>query len=127
MVFISALSGQYTVRLYDLIQKVNESRRKRISTGELNRWLKTTDLDRGTVPGAQRVRILYLTQASANPPTFVLFTNQKKPLHFSYERYLENRLRESFDFTGSPIRFLQRRREERSGKRAGKNQRSKES
>ena len=59
------------------------------------------------------MKILYLTQASANPPTFVLFTNQKKPLHFSYERFLENRLRESFDFTGTPIRFLQRRRKEK--------------
>ena len=110
VVFLSALSGQYTLRLFGLIEKVNESRRKRISTGELNRWLKNTDLDRGTVPGAQRIKILYMTQASANPPTFVLFTNQKKPLHFSYERYLENRLRESFDFVGTPIRFTQRRR-----------------
>jgi len=111
LVFLSALSGQSTGRLFGLIEKVSESRRKRITTGELNRWLKSTDLDRGTMPGAQRVKILYLTQASASPPTFVLFTNQQKPLHFSYERYLENRLRESFEFTGTPIRFLQRRRQ----------------
>jgi GTP-binding protein len=110
LVFLSALTGQNTGKLFALIQEVSEARRRRISTGELNRWLKATDLQRGTVPGARSVRILYLTQASAEPPTFVLFTNQPKPLHFSYERFLENRLRAAFDFTGTPIRFLQRRR-----------------
>ena len=111
LVFLSALTGQQTGRLYPLIERVWEARRRRVSTGELNRWLKQTDLARGTAPGAHPVRILYLTQASAEPPTFVLFTNQQKPLHFSYERFLENRLRASFDFTGTPIRFLQRRRQ----------------
>jgi len=113
LVFLSALSGQHIGKLYALIEKANQSRRKRISTGELNRWLKSTDLDRGTAPGAHPVRVLYLTQASVEPPTFVLFTNQRKPLHFSYERFLENRLRAGFDFTGTPIRFLQRQRKQR--------------
>ena len=54
------------------------------------------------------MKIYYVTQASTSPPTFILFTNQRERLHFSYERFLENRLREDFDFTGSPIRFLQR-------------------
>jgi len=111
LVFVSALTGQHTGRLFALIREVSEARRRRISTGALNRWLKTADLQRGTSPGARPVRILYMTQASAEPPTFVLFTNQQKPLHFSYERFLENRLRASFDFTGTPIRFLQRRRQ----------------
>jgi GTP-binding protein len=111
LVFLSALTGQQTGKLFPLIDRVWQSRRRRVSTGELNRWLKQTDLARGTAPGAHPVRILYLTQASAEPPTFVLFTNQAKPLHFSYERFLENRLRASFDFIGTPIRFLQRRRQ----------------
>jgi GTP-binding protein len=110
LVFLSALSGQYVDRLYALIDQASAARQRRVSTGELNRWLKTTDLERGTVPGAHRVRILYLTQSSVNPPTFVLFTNQAKPLHFSYERFLENQLRASFDFTATPIRIRQRLR-----------------
>jgi len=113
VVFLSALTGQNTARLFALIHEASEARRRRVSTGELNRWLKTADLQRGTAPGAHPVRVLYLTQASAEPPTFVLFTNQRKPLHFSYERFLENRLRESFDFTATPIRFLQRQRKKR--------------
>ena len=111
LVFLSALTGQQTGKLFPLIDQVWTARRRRVTTGELNRWLKQTDLARGTSPGAHPVRILYLTQASAEPPTFVLFTNQQKPLHFSYQRFLENRLRGSFDFTGTPLRFLQRRRQ----------------
>jgi len=113
VVFLSALSGQHTGRLFALIREASEARRRRVSTGELNRWVKTTDLQRGSAPGAHPVRVLYLTQASVEPPTFVLFTNQTKPLHFSYQRFLENRLRASFDFTATPIRFLQRQRKRR--------------
>lgn len=111
VVFLSALTGERTGKLYGLIDHVAEARRRRISTGELNRWLSEVDLDRGTSPAARRVKIYYITQASSAPPTFVLFTNQKKRLHFSYERFLENRLREKFDFLGTPIRFLQRMKE----------------
>jgi GTP-binding protein len=109
--FLSALTGARASRLYGLIDRVAEARRRRISTGELNRWLSEVDLDRGTSPGARRVKIYYITQASSSPPTFVIFTNQKKRLHFSYERFLENQLREKFDFLGAPIRFLQRVKE----------------
>jgi len=105
IVFISALTGQRVSKLYSLIDRVAEARRRRISTGELNRWLKSVDLDRGTTPASRKVKIYYLTQATTAPPTFVLFTNQPKPLHFSYQRFLENRLRAAFDFTGTPIRF----------------------
>jgi DNA-binding transcriptional MerR regulator len=70
--------------------------------------LASVDLERGTSPASREVKIFYITQATAAPPTFVLFTNQTKPLHFSYQRFLENRLRASFDFTGTPIRFNQR-------------------
>jgi GTPase len=113
IVFLSALTGERADKLFGLIDRAAEARRRRISTGELNRWLSEVDLNRGTSPAARRVKIYYMTQVSSSPPTFVLFTNQSRPLHFSYERFLENRLRESFDFTGAPIRFLQRRKQPR--------------
>ncbi len=113
IVFVSAKTGERTEKLFDLIDRVADARRRRISTGELNRWLENVDLDRGTSPAARRVKIYYVTQAAASPPTFILFTNQSKRLHFSYERFLENLLRKSFDFTGTPIRFLQRLKERR--------------
>src|SRR5579862_5214121 len=113
IVFVSAKTGERTEKLFDLIDRVAEARRRRISTGELNRWLEKVDLDRGTSPAARKVKIYYVTQAAASPPTFILFTNQSKRLHFSYERFLENQLRKSFDFIGTPIRFLQRLKERR--------------
>jgi GTP-binding protein len=108
VVFLSALTGERVEKLYTLIDRVAEARRRRISTGELNRWLSGVDLERGTSPASRKVKIYYITQATTAPPTFVLFTNQTKPLHFSYQRFLENRLREAFDFIGTPIRFTQR-------------------
>ena len=108
IVFISALTGQRVGKLSSLIDRVAEARERRISTGELNRWLKTVDLERGTSPASRKVKIYYVTQATTAPPTFVLFTNQPRPLHFSYQRFLENQLRAAFDFTGTPIRFTQR-------------------
>ena len=113
IVFVSAKTGERTEKLFDLIDRVADARRRRISTGELNRWVAEVDLDRGTSPAARRVKIYYVTQAATSPPTFILFTNQSKRLHFSYERFLENLLRKSFDFLGTPIRFLQRLKEKR--------------
>ncbi len=113
IVFLSALTGERVHKLYALIDQVAAARRRRISTGELNRWLADVDLDRGTSPASRRIKIFYITQASASPPTFILFTNQTQRLHFSYERFLENQLRARFDFIGAPIRFLQRLKEKR--------------
>ena len=113
ILFVSALTGERAEKLFGLIDRVTEARRRRISTGELNRWLSEVDLSRGTSPAARKVKIYYMTQAATSPPTFVIFTNQGKRLHFSYERFLANRLREKFDFLGSPIRFLQRMKEKR--------------
>jgi GTP-binding protein len=118
VIFLSALTGERTGGLFALIDKVMAARQRRVSTGELNRWLREVDLGRGTSPAARKVKIYYVTQASVAPPTFVLFTNQIARLHFSFERFLENQLRKQFDFTGTPIRFQQRvkqrtRREER--------------
>jgi GTPase len=118
IIFVSALTGERTDKLFALIDRIADARRRRISTGELNRWLSEVDLDRGTSPAARKVKIYYLTQAATSPPTFILFTNQSKRLHFSYERFLENQLRKSFDFIGAPIRFLQRLKEKRERVRA---------
>jgi len=116
VVFLSALTGERVGKLFGLIDRVAEARRRRISTGQLNRWLAEVDLERGTSPAGRKVKIYYITQASTAPPTFVLFTNQVRRLHFSYERFLENRLRARFEFLGTPIRFLQRLKE-RGGRR----------
>jgi GTP-binding protein len=113
IIFVSALTGEHTDKLFALVNRIADARRRRISTGELNRWLSEVDLDRGTSPAARKVKIYYVTQAATSPPTFILFTNQSKRLHFSYERFIENQLRKSFDFIGAPIRFLQRLKERR--------------
>jgi GTP-binding protein len=111
IVFLSAKTGDRTQKLYPLIDEVAAARKRHIATPELNRWLKEdVDLQRGTTPKARPVRIYYITQAKTAPPTFLIFTNQKTPLHFSFERFLENRLRERFDFRGAPMRFVQRLR-----------------
>ncbi len=110
IVFLSAKTGDRAQKLYPLIDKVAAARRRKIPTPELNRWLKTVDLQRGTTPKSRPVRIYYITQAKIAPPTFLLFTNQRTQMHFSFERFLENQLREKFDFTGAPIRYVQRLR-----------------
>src|SRR6184192_3874929 len=111
IVFLSAKSGERAERLYPLINQCWEARRRRIATPALNNWLKEeVDLQRGTTPKARPVRIYYITQAKIAPPTFLIFTNQKAPLHFSYERFLENELRAKYDFLGTPVRFIQRLR-----------------
>jgi GTP-binding protein len=118
VIFLSALTGERAGKLFSLIDRVAEASKRRISTGELNRWVGEVDLERGTSPAGRRVKIYYITQAGTSPPTFVLFTNQTRPLHFSYQRFLENQLRGRFDFTGTPIRFLQRLKEKRSRERS---------
>ncbi len=118
VVFLSAKSGERAEKLFPLIDKVAADRRKKISTPELNRWLKFVDLQRGTLPNSRPIRIYYMIQAKTAPPTFVLFTNQKQPLHFAYERFLENQLREKFGFVGTPVRWVQRvRKRERDSRR----------
>ena len=118
IIFLSAKTGERTDKLFSLIDHVAEARKRKISTGELNRWLKEdVDLQRASTPKARPVRIYYMTQAKTAPPVFIIFTNQKKPLHFSFARFLENQLRAKWDFTGTPVRFVQRlrKREDRSG------------
>ena len=103
VLFLSAHTGKGTEKILPLIEKVAAERRKRISTGEMNRFVRTVDFDRASVPISKRVRIKYMTQAGVAPPTFVLFTDRPVKLHFSYQRFLENQIREAFGFVGSPI------------------------
>ncbi|HEV2113177.1 MAG TPA: ribosome biogenesis GTPase Der, partial [Terriglobales bacterium] len=111
IVFISAAEGKGIGKLLSTLEKVETERRKRISTGEMNRFLKRVDFERASVPMSRRIRIYYLTQASTAPPTFVLFTDRDVKLHFSYERFLENQIRKEFGFLGTPIRIKNRARE----------------
>jgi GTP-binding protein len=103
VLFVSASSGKGTDKIFSTLAQVAAERRKRVTTGQMNRFLKHIDFDRASVPMRQRVRILYLTQAGTSPPTFVLFTDRQVKLHFSYQRFLENQIRKEFGFVGSPI------------------------
>ena len=111
VVFISAHTGKGTEKIVPLIEKVAAERRKRISTGEMNRFVKKIDFGRASVPVSKRVKIYYMTQAGVAPPTFVLFTDRAVKLHFSYQRFLENQIREAFGFVGSPIWIKNRARD----------------
>ena len=78
----------------------------------MNRFLAKVDFERASVPMAKRVRIFYMTQAAVSPPTFILFTDREVKLHFAYQRFLENQIREAFGFVGSPIWIKNRARHE---------------
>ncbi len=111
MVFISAKTGQRLDQLFELIQRVANFNAMRITTGMLNDVLAqaTARMQPPTDKG-KRLKIYYMTQASTKPPTFVCFVNRAELFHFSYQRYLENRIRETFGMEGTPIRFLVRER-----------------
>jgi GTPase len=110
VLFVSAATGVGTDKIFPMLEEVATERRKRIGTGEMNRFLKHVDFERASVPASKRVRILYLTQAGVAPPTFVLFTDRKVKLHFSYQRFLENQIRKAFGFVGTPIWIKNRAR-----------------
>jgi GTPase len=110
IVFVSANTGKGVERIFPLLEKVAAERRKRISTSQMNRFIERVDFERASVPMRSRVKILYMTQASVAPPSFVLFTNRAVKLHFSYQRFLENQIREAFGFVGTPIWIKNRAR-----------------
>jgi GTPase len=111
VVFVSAQTRQGVEKIFPLLEKVADERRKRISTAAMNRFIESVDFERASVPMRQRVKILYMTQASVAPPTFVLFTNRSVKLHFAYQRFLENQIRGAFGFLGTPIWIKNRARE----------------
>ncbi len=111
-IFISALTGKRLPKLFDLIDKVIDNHSLRIQTGVLNEIVtEAVALQQPPSDKGKRLRIFYCTQGAVKPPTFIVFVNDKKLMHFSYTRYLENRLREAFGFAGTPIRFIIRERE----------------
>jgi len=109
---MSALTGDRTGRLLEVVDRVAAARRRKVSTSELNRFLERVTAAHAPSSKTRReVRILYGVQTGIEPPSFMLFTNVASELHFSYERYLMNQLREEFGFEGTPIRLTIRRRE----------------
>jgi GTP-binding protein len=115
VIFLSALEGtgpgaKKLLRVLNEVVAVAAERRKRVSTGQMNRFLEKIDFQRAPVPMGKRIRIFYMTQAAVAPPTFVLFTDRDVKLHFSFERFLENQIREAFGFKGTPIWFKVRAR-----------------
>ena len=114
MVFISAVTGQRMNKLFELIDMVRENQTLRIATGVLNEIMtEAVAMQQPPSDKGKRLKLYYMTQVAVKPPTFVIFVNDKELMHFSYVRYLENRIRESFGFKGTALKFLIR---ERNGK-----------
>jgi GTP-binding protein len=111
--FISAKTGQRVEKLYELIKYVNEQNSMRLSTGTLNDVLAyATSRVQPPSDKGKRLKIYYMTQPSTKPPTFVTFVNKAELFHFSYQRYLENQIRQTFGLEGTPVRFIVRERGE---------------
>ena len=114
LIFLSAKTGQRLPKLFDVIDAVIENCALRIQTGVLNEILmEATAMKQPPSDKGRRLRIYYITQVSVKPPTFVMFVNDKKLTHFSYTRYIENQIRNTFGFRGTPLRFLYRERKEK--------------
>ncbi|MEZ3506245.1 MAG: ribosome biogenesis GTPase Der [Lachnospiraceae bacterium] len=113
IIYISAVTGQRLGKLFDLIDAVSENHSMRVATGVLNEIMaEAVALQQPPSDKGRRLRLYYITQVSVKPPTFVIFVNDKELMHFSYTRYLENQIRETFGFLGTPLRFIIRERKE---------------
>jgi len=114
MIFISAVTGQRLPKLFDLIEQVIQNQNMRVQTGVLNEILaEAVAMQQPPSDKGKRLKIYYMTQVSVKPPTFVIFVNSKELCHFSYTRYLENKVREAFGFSGTPLKFIIRERKEK--------------
>lgn len=112
--FLSAKTGQRLTKLFPLIDMVHQNQMLRVKTGLLNEILmKAAAMKQPPSDKGKRLRLFYITQVSVRPPSFVIFVNDRELMHFSYTRYLENRIREAFGFRGTPLRFIIRERGER--------------
>ena len=117
IMFISAATGQRLPKLYETVDAVYQNTSLRVSTGVLNEIMaEAVVMQQPPQDKGKMLRLYYITQASVKPPTFVIFVNDKNLMHFSYQRYLENRIRESFGFRGTPMRFIIRERKEKDAK-----------
>ncbi len=114
MIFISATTGQRLSKLYDLVDAVSANASMRIATGVLNEIMtEAVALQQPPSDKGKRLKLFYMTQVAIKPPTFVIFVNDKELMHFSYTRYIENRIREAFGFRGTPLKFIIRERGEK--------------
>ncbi len=114
ILFVSAVTGQRLNKVFSLVDTIVESQNMRIPTGVLNEILtEAVALQQPPSDKGKRLRIYYMTQVSVKPPTFVMFVNDKALTHFSYTRYIENKIREAFGFRGTSIRFINRERKEK--------------
>ena len=114
IMFISALTGQRLNKIYDMIDMVIDSQSMRIQTGVLNEILtEAVAMQQPPSDKGKRLKLYYMTQASTKPPTFVVFVNSKELMHFSYTRYIENKVREAFGFRGTSLKFITRERKEK--------------
>ncbi len=105
LVTLSAAEGKGLPALWRALDEVAGARRRRIPTAELNRFFSTLDFQRASAPAGRKLKIYYLSQVGVAPPTFLLFASRAQPLHFSYQRFLENQLRRAFGFAGTPLRI----------------------
>lgn len=113
ILFVSAQTGQRLTKLYDLIDVVSENHAMRVATGVLNEILtQALVMQQPPSDKGRMLKVFYITQVAVKPPTFVIFVNDKKLMHFSYTRYIENQIREAFGFKGTPLRFIVRERGE---------------
>lgn len=113
IVFISALTGQRINKLFETIDAVNENHAMRVGTGVLNEIMtKAVSMQQPPTDKGKRLKLFYITQVSVKPPTFVIFVNDKSMMHFSYTRYIENQIRDTFGFVGTPLKFIIRERKE---------------
>lgn len=114
LLFISAQTGQRLPKLFETIDAVIENHSLRIATGVLNEIMsEAVAMQQPPSDKGKRLKLYYITQVSVKPPTFVIFVNDKELMHFSYTRYIENRIRESFGFRGTPLKFIIRERKEK--------------
>lgn len=111
ILYISALTGQRLPKLYDIIEAVHENHALRVATGVLNEIMsEAVAMQQPPADKGKRLRLYYITQVAVKPPTFVIFVNDKELMHFSYIRYIENQIRETFGFRGTPLKFFIRER-----------------
>ena len=101
--FISALENRGVQQIFALVRRAQQAARRRVATGELNRFVESVDFDRATTPRSRKAKIHYVTQGGVSPPTFIFFTNRRGKFHFGFERFLKNQLRRAFDFEGTPL------------------------
>ena len=113
ILFISAKSGQRLNKIFEMIDVVIENNSMRVATGVLNEIVtEAVAMQQPPTDKGKRLKIYYVTQVAVKPPTFVVFVNDKNLMHFSYTRYLENRIRETFGFRGTALKFITRERKE---------------